>query len=251
MTAHLLFLFVLCVLVTNTLSFPHTPSPQLHTASPSTSRSKPNCKCHPGNGQKDPSPMPTPRDNMASMPMSRNDMASMLSSHDSMAPMPTPRDSMASMPASHSNTTASQEDRAMTTGLDMKMSPMAFHSSFESDVYLFDGLKINHPGLYAMLLMVIFILSLLLEFIKANRNKAIRKWGSIRHYGETTGISMTFRKIKANLVKGTLKFVETGLGYLLMLLIMSFNVGVLLTTVTGLTVGYLMFSKEEHAPTEK
>ncbi|KAE8039154.1 hypothetical protein FH972_011592 [Carpinus fangiana] len=57
----------------------------------------------------------------------------------------------------------------------------------------------------------------------------------------TRFLKSTADNITAGLVQTTMYAVRVGLAYLLMLAVMSFNVGVLLAAVGGCTVGFFIF----------
>jgi len=59
------------------------------------------------------------------------------------------------------------------------------------------------------------------------------------------GIARDRRRLEVKLAKAILFGVKSGIGFLLMLTIMSFNGGVFVAVVVGLTIGYLLFRSEE------
>ncbi|KAH7574468.1 hypothetical protein ACOSQ2_008851 [Xanthoceras sorbifolium] len=108
---------------------------------------------------------------------------------------------------------------------------------------LFDSWKTQSWTAYALTLLACFFVSAFYQFLEDRRILLIRL-GSTK----TTGIEAPLlqRKVagkySAARIAGTVMFgVNSSLGYLLMLTIMSFNGGVFLAIVLGLTVGYLVF----------
>ncbi|BAT82408.1 hypothetical protein LR48_Vigan07g246000 [Vigna angularis] len=59
------------------------------------------------------------------------------------------------------------------------------------------------------------------------------------------GIARDKRRLGVKLAEAVLFGVNSGIGFLLMLTIMSFNGGVLVAVVVGLTIGYFLFKNEE------
>ncbi|KAK3213270.1 hypothetical protein Dsin_017976 [Dipteronia sinensis] len=112
---------------------------------------------------------------------------------------------------------------------------------------LFDSWKTESWLGYALTLVACFVVSAFYQYLEVWRFRLIRL-GARAGGGGPTGIDAPLlqRKVagkySAARIAGTLMFgVNSGLGYMLMLAVMSFNGGVFLAIVLGLTVGYLFF----------
>ena len=89
---------------------------------------------------------------------------------------------------------------------------------------LFPGWPGSHSGMYALALVFVFVLCLLVEWL--SHCKLIRD-GSNR--------------VAAGLTQTVLHAVRIGLAYMVMLAVMSFNVGVFLVAIAGHALGFLFF----------
>ena len=99
---------------------------------------------------------------------------------------------------------------------------MTFYWGSKSEI-LFPGWPGARGGMYALALAFIFALAVLLEFL-----------GSFRGLGG----SSRGRRVAAG---AAVHAVRVGAAYVLMLALMSFNVGVLLAAVAGHAAGFLLF----------
>ncbi|KAK2645031.1 hypothetical protein Ddye_020226 [Dipteronia dyeriana] len=115
---------------------------------------------------------------------------------------------------------------------------------------LFDSWKTESWLGYALTLITCFLVSAFYQYLEVWRFRLILlgagAGGGVA--ANTSGIDapLLHRKVagkySAARIAGTLMFgVNSGLGYMLMLAVMSFNGGVFLAIVLGLTVGYLVF----------
>ncbi|XP_077237139.1 uncharacterized protein LOC143878792 [Tasmannia lanceolata] len=121
------------------------------------------------------------------------------------------------MPTSMSNTT----DMPMSC---MSMMQMTFYWS-KDVVLLFSGWPGHSLGMYILSLFILFILSFTMEWLSGSR--FIKPGGSNR--------------VSAGFLQTGLHVVSVCLSYVVMLAVMSFNVGVLVVVVTGHAVGFLLF----------
>ncbi|KAG1327364.1 Copper transporter 1 [Cocos nucifera] len=78
--------------------------------------------------------------------------------------------------------------------------------------------------MYALALIVVFVLAVLLEWFK---------------YGRV--ISPRWSRVVARLAQTAMHALRVGLAYVVMLAVMSFNVGVLIAVILGHAVGFLLF----------
>ena len=143
---------------------------------------------------------------------------------------------MAGMSPPPTNTTAGN----MTMSGDShphKMMNTAFYWGKDT-VILFSGWPGSDLGMYILALFLVFVLAILVEWLShCNLIKEDR-----------TGSD----HVVAGLLKTLMHTVRVGLAYLVMLALMSFNVGVFLVAVLGHAVGFLLFGSRvfsKHPPT--
>lgn len=108
---------------------------------------------------------------------------------------------------------------------------------------LFDSWKTDSWASYALTLLACFLFSAFYQYMEDKRIRVSRLSSS-----KPTGMEAPLLerkvvgKISAARIAGTVLFgINSALGYLLMLGIMSFNGGVFLAVVLGLMIGYLVF----------
>ncbi|CAN0854542.1 Copper transporter 1 [Linum grandiflorum] len=106
------------------------------------------------------------------------------------------------------------------------MMHMTFYWGSEALV-LFKGWPGTRPGMYALSLMVVFALAFLVEWISGSRL-----------IGKDTG------RVAAGLIRTAMHAVRVGVAYMVMLAVMSFNVGVFLAAVAGHGLGFLVFGSK-------
>ncbi|KAF5751411.1 putative Copper transporter [Tripterygium wilfordii] len=111
----------------------------------------------------------------------------------------------------------------MGMGMDMEMSHMTFFWGKNAEV-LFHGWPGHSSGMYALSLIVVFVLAIIVEW-----------------FSHCQLIKAGTNHVAAGLVKNVMHTLRVGVSLLLMLAIMSFNVGVFLAAVVGHTVGFLLF----------
>ncbi|XP_008813747.1 copper transporter 1-like [Phoenix dactylifera] len=100
---------------------------------------------------------------------------------------------------------------------------MTFFWGKNSEI-LFKGWPGTRGGMYALALIVVFLLPVLVEWL--NFCRVVRpRWGHT-----VTGLAQT-----------AMYAIRVGLAYLLMLAVMSFNVGVLIAAILGHALGFLLF----------
>ncbi|AEE78216.1 Copper transporter 2 [Arabidopsis thaliana] len=130
--------------------------------------------------------------------------------HDHMHDMPPPSPSSSSM----SNHTTPH----------MMMMHMTFFWGKNTEV-LFSGWPGTSSGMYALCLIVIFLLAVIAEWLA--HSPILRVSGSTNR--------------AAGLAQTAVYTLKTGLSYLVMLAVMSFNAGVFIVAIAGYGVGFFLF----------
>uniref|UniRef100_A0A1D1YPP5 Copper transport protein n=1 Tax=Anthurium amnicola TaxID=1678845 RepID=A0A1D1YPP5_9ARAE len=115
----------------------------------------------------------------------------------------------------------------MGGGHKMSYTHMTFFWGRKSEI-LFKGWPGDRGGFYALALVVVFLLGLLVEWLS--------------HCRLITTRGARWPRLAAGLLRAALHTLRVGLAYLLMLAVMSFNVGVLVVAIAGHAVGFLLFS---------
>lgn len=126
-----------------------------------------------------------------------------------------------------------------TTGGGMHHHKTMMHMTFfwgKNAEILFSGWPGTRTGMYVLALVVVFVLSVLVEWL--SHCKLIKPGKS---------------QVAAGLVQTLLHALRVGLAYMVMLAVMSFNAGVFLVAVAGHTVGFLLFGSRvfKKSDTEK
>ncbi|KFK34014.1 hypothetical protein AALP_AA5G090800 [Arabis alpina] len=106
----------------------------------------------------------------------------------------------------------------------MIMMHMTFFWGKNTEV-LFSGWPGTSSGMYALCLIVVFLLAVIAEWLA--HSPIFRADSST---GRTAGIAQT-----------AVYTLKTGLSYLVMLAVMSFNAGVFIAAIAGYAVGFLVF----------
>ncbi|KAF9598113.1 hypothetical protein IFM89_025305 [Coptis chinensis] len=101
---------------------------------------------------------------------------------------------------------------------------MTFYWGKDSEL-LFSGFPGEKTGMYVLALILVFVIALLVEFLSHTR---LTKGGGTNYVANA-------------LVQTFIHGVRVGLAFLVMLAVMSFNVGVLIAAVSGHTIGFLFF----------
>jgi solute carrier family 31 (copper transporter), member 1 len=112
---------------------------------------------------------------------------------------------------------------------------MTFYSGWKSEI-LFTGWPGARRGMYALALAVVFVLALVLELLASRALESrLPSWR---------------RRVAAGTTRTALYAVRIGVAYLLMLALMSFNVGVFVVAVAGHAAGFLAFRAAGKAQVE-
>ena len=103
---------------------------------------------------------------------------------------------------------------------------MTFFWGHKTEI-LFPGWPGNNSGMYALALIFVFVLAVLVE------------WLSYCNF-----VKPGTNNVTAGLVKTAIYTLRSGLTYMVMLAVMSFNGGVFLVAVAGHAVGYVIFRSQ-------
>ncbi|KAK9755679.1 hypothetical protein RND81_01G042900 [Saponaria officinalis] len=124
------------------------------------------------------------------------------------------------------NMTQSSSPSSTNTNMTMShMNGMMMHMTFywgHKAQILFSGWPGSSTGMYVLALFVVFLLAVMIEWVSRSR---ITKRNDV-----VSGVLLTL-----------LHALRVGLAYLVMLALMSFNVGVFIVAVVGHAVGFLVF----------
>ncbi|XP_013646909.2 LOW QUALITY PROTEIN: copper transporter 2 [Brassica napus] len=126
-------------------------------------------------------------------------------------------DHMHNMPPSSSMTNQTKPHMMM-------MHMMTFFWGKNTEV-LFSGWPGTSSGMYALCLIVVFLLAVIAEWLAHSR---------ILRGGDATSRA-------AGIAQTTVYTLKTGLSYIVMLAVMSFNGGVFIVAIAGYAVGFLLF----------
>ncbi|KAF9598112.1 hypothetical protein IFM89_025304 [Coptis chinensis] len=126
------------------------------------------------------------------------------------------------MPSNNNGTTVQMHHKMMMH--------MSFYWGKNAEI-LFSGWPGTSTGMYVLSLIVVFLLSLLVEWI--SHSKFIKKGSS---------------HVSAGLLETLMHTIRSGLSYLVMLAVMSFNGGVFIVAVAGHSVGFLVFRSRDEKP---
>uniref|UniRef100_A0A2P2MWZ4 Copper transport protein n=1 Tax=Rhizophora mucronata TaxID=61149 RepID=A0A2P2MWZ4_RHIMU len=131
-------------------------------------------------------------------------------------------------------------DHGMSGGMDgggshqkMMLTHMTFFWGKNSEI-LFSGWPGTRGGMYALALVFVFVLGIIVEWL--SHSKLIKPGTS---------------NVAAGLVQTFLHGLRVGLAYLVMLALMSFNVGVFLAALAGHTLGFLVFGSRVFKDTKE
>ncbi|XP_010685661.1 copper transporter 6-like [Beta vulgaris subsp. vulgaris] len=106
---------------------------------------------------------------------------------------------------------------------NMMMMHMTFYWGKNGEI-LFSGWPGTRTGMYILALVLVFLLALLVEWLAGSR---------LVKTGDKGSLSCVLRTLVHAL--------RMGLAYILMLAVMSFNVGVFIVVIVGHALGYLVF----------
>ena len=112
---------------------------------------------------------------------------------------------------------------------------------------LFDSWKTNSWTSYLLSLIACFIIATFYQYLEnvRIRLKLFSGEGRTTPVPEIQASLLGLNKVSRNKVVESVLFgVNSAIGYLLMLAIMSFNGGVFLAIVVGLTIGYFLFRSQ-------
>lgn len=107
--------------------------------------------------------------------------------------------------------------------MNMNMMHMTFFWGSNAEI-LFSGWPGTRLGMYVLALIVVFVFSVLVEW-----------------FSHCQLIKPGANNVKAGLVQTLMHAIRISLAYIVMLAVMSFNVGILLVAVAGHAIGFLLF----------
>ncbi|CAA0410789.1 Ctr copper transporter [Arabidopsis suecica] len=146
--------------------------------------------------------------------------------HDHMHGMPPPSSSSSS-PSSMMN------NGSMNEGGGHHHMKMMMHMTFfwgKNTEVLFSGWPGTSSGMYALCLIFVFFLAVLTEWLA--------------HSSLLRGSTGDSANRAAGLIQTAVYTLRTGLAYLVMLAVMSFNAGVFLVALAGHAVGFMLFGSQ-------
>uniref|UniRef100_A0A803LX63 Copper transport protein n=1 Tax=Chenopodium quinoa TaxID=63459 RepID=A0A803LX63_CHEQI len=108
------------------------------------------------------------------------------------------------------------------------MKHMTFYWGKDGEI-LFSGWPGTHTGMYVLALVIIFVLAILVEWLAGT---------TLAKPGDK---DVTSDQLLRTLVHA----LRMGLAYLLMLAVMSFNVGVFIVVIVGHALGYMIFGPSQ------
>ncbi|KAJ0982844.1 hypothetical protein J5N97_011099 [Dioscorea zingiberensis] len=118
----------------------------------------------------------------------------------------------------------------MSMGHEMSYMHMTFYWGKDSAI-LFSGWPGSSTGMYVLALVVVFVLAVILEWL-----------------GHCPVPGPHASHVASGLVRTALHTARVALAYIVMLALMSFNVGVLLVAVAGHGLGFLLFGSSVFRP---
>ncbi|KAJ4725695.1 putative Copper transporter [Melia azedarach] len=127
----------------------------------------------------------------------------------------------------HMHDTGGMAPPPITNGTMMHHKKMMMHMTFywgKEALVLFKGWPGTRPVMYALALIFVFVMGFLVEWLSHSR---LIKPGASNVFA---GVIQTF-----------MHTIRVGLAYMVMLAVMSFNVGVFLAAVAGQALGFLVF----------
>ncbi|QDZ22850.1 putative Ctr copper transporter [Chloropicon primus] len=137
----------------------------------------------------------------------------------------------------------------MNKNMTMAMMPMYFTNSYKTTLWFKEWRSESRMDYYFMLF-VVTVLGFALEALQSVRRDLDNKRG--HHYEELLDVQAENREHYMKLVRAAsafLYFLSLLLGYLLMLAAMTFNVGLFLSVIVGMTLGFYFLRTKEGGTT--
>lgn len=118
---------------------------------------------------------------------------------------------------------------------------MTFFWSKNAEI-LFSGWPGTRTGMYVLALIFVFLMSVLLEWLSQySKNNSNNQYWKKKDGSSSSSAAAAAAMILVTVVHG----VKIGVAYLVMLAVMSFNVGIFVVALAGHTVGFLIFASKK------
>ncbi|KAL0485046.1 COPT6 [Acrasis kona] len=124
---------------------------------------------------------------------------------------------------------------------DMIMMPMYFDASINVGALLFKEWQVNTGWMYALAIMVMVLASILNQFLFFIVRKNIDNKPTLEGYQQVEK-NRNMRIYMWYAIKSVVFLFQNALSYLLMLAVMTFNVGIFVAVIVGNTIGWMIFS---------
>jgi len=124
-------------------------------------------------------------------------------------------------------------------GNDAPIMRMYFHTGFE-DYVLFKDWVPRNRGQYAGTWIAVCIAGIVFELLRLSRHMCEKEWRKYSHVNEMRFVPFDWR---VDVPRAVFRFVEVMLSYSLMLVAMTFNVGLFFAVCSGLALGTLLFGR--------
>jgi len=136
---------------------------------------------------------------------------------------------------------------SISTTSDVVEMRMYFHTDYR-DYILFKQWVPKDDKQYALSILAVFVISLLYEFLKVVRSVAERKWekefvGYAPLSDGMRGVFFAPFRFSVDVPRALLHFLEVMWGLFVMLIAMTYNVGLVVTIGVGAAVGTLLFGR--------
>jgi solute carrier family 31 (copper transporter), member 1 len=126
-------------------------------------------------------------------------------------------------------------------GMDMMYSQLYFYMGTKVK-YIFKSLETQSAGTYSLALVVTFLMAIAIEGLNFYRyHLQAGAYSQLNELIEKKDQSIYTLSCKIRFIISITYFLSIFLSYMLMLAVMTFNGGIFLVTIFGLTIGYMIF----------